>query len=133
MAKKNVIKLEFDSPVAVIGVASNEKIWKICWGINQKLNLKLATEQQDVMRVKGPETYSDIDSNPDFEFYFMENTFKSNKVSKLAKQFRFWLVIRPAKDELPDVAALLKMLAQIDNISLAHDLSNEKDIKNLLP
>jgi hypothetical protein len=133
MAKKNVIQLDFDSPSVVIGVASNDKVWKVCWNINQQLSLQLASAEDDVTRVKGPELYTDPDTDPDFEYYFFENTFKSSKVPQLARQFRYWLVIRPKKDLLPEVKTILRALAEIDNISLAHDLTQEKDIKKLLP
>ena len=73
------------------------------------------------------------DSDSDFDYFFFENSFKSNKVPKLARQFRYWLVIRPKKDRIPEVKGILRALTEIENISLAHDLTNEKDIKKLLP
>lgn len=133
MAKKNVHLLESDSPSSVVGVASNDKIWKICWNINQQLGLQLASAPEDVTQVKGPELYTDFDSDADFDYYFFENSFKSNKVPKLARQFRYWMVIRPKKDRILEVKGILRALTEIENISLAHDLTNEKDIKKLIP
>ena len=133
MAKKNVVLLESDSPSTVVGVASNDKIWKVCWNINQQLTLQLASAEEDVTQVKGPELYTDFDSDTDFDYFFFENSFKSNKVPKLARQFRYWLVIRPKKDRIPEVKGIVRALTEIENISLAHDLTNEKDIKKLLP
>ena len=133
MAKKNVIKLEFDFPAAVLGIASNDRVWKVCWKINQQLGLELATAEDDVHRVKGPELYTDNDSDPDFEYVFFENSLKSKKTPPLARQFRYWLVIKPNRELEPPVSHLLAELSKIDVVSLAHDLSNEKDIKKLLP
>lgn len=133
MAKKNVIELEFDALTMVIGVASNDKVWKVCWKINKQLELNLATAEEDMHRVKGPELYTDFDTDADFEYIFFENNFKSSKVPRLARSFRYWLVIKPQRSEIADVRSLLEKLGQIDNVSLAHDLSNEKDIKKLLP
>ncbi|MEM1000042.1 MAG: hypothetical protein AAGN35_23510 [Bacteroidota bacterium] len=133
MAKKNVIQVEFDSPASVLGVASNDKIWKVCWNINQQLGIQLATAPEDVTRVKGPAMYTDLERDPDFDYYFFENTHKTSKVPRLARQFRYWLVIRHRREVAPEIRTILRRLAQVDNISLAHDLSHEKDIKKLLP
>ena len=133
MAKKNVIKLEFDVPAHVLGVASNDRIWKICWKINQALDLQLATAEEDVHRVKGPELYTDFETDHDFDYIFFENNLKASKVPKLARQFRYWFVIKAKKEAEPDLAKFLEALRGIDIVSLAHDLSNEKDIKKLLP
>ena len=32
-SQKKYIKLEIENPGFVLGIASNEKIWKICWEI----------------------------------------------------------------------------------------------------
>ena len=133
MAKKNILNLEFELPAAVIGIASNEKVWKICWKLNQALEINLASAQDDVTRVKGPALYTDHDSEPDFDFVFFENNLKSNQGPKLARQFRYWLVVKQVKDTAFDLPDLIQKISEIDVISLVHDLSNEKDIKRLLP
>lgn len=133
MAKKNILNLEFELPSAVIGIASNEKVWKVCWKLNQTLGLNLASEQDDVTRVKGPALYADHESDPNFDFVFFENNLKSNQGTKLARKFRFWLVVKLKKELPPDAAALTRKISEIDVISLVHDLSNEKDIKRLIP
>ena len=133
MAKKNVIKLEMDSPATVLGVASNDKIWKVCWKINQGLGLDLSTQEEPAAMLAGPTVYTDFESDSDFDYQFFEADTGSRKVSRLARQFRFWMVIKPKRDLAPDVAALLKQLAGIDSVSLAHDLTEEKDIKKLIP
>lgn len=133
MAKKNILNLEFELPAAVIGIASNEKVWKVCWKLNQTLSLNLASEQDDVTRVKGPALYTDHDSDPDFDFVFFENNLKSSQGTKLARQFRFWLVVKQKKENELDLPTLTRSISGIDVVSLVHDLSNEKDIKRLLP
>lgn len=133
MARKNLIKLEFDTPAFVLGLASNEKIWKLCWGINQELNLSLASAEEQVAEVSGNVIYTDFESSSDFDFFLIENNFPGRKVSKLAKKFRYWLVIRQIREEEPDLQDLLTKLAQVNSVTLAHDLTEEKDIKKLLP
>lgn len=133
MAKKNVIQLEYDAPASVLGIASNDKVWKVCWQLNQALELNLASAEDDMTRVRGPVLYTDDESQPGFGYVFFEQTLKTSKLPRLARQFRYWLVIKPYRDELPDIPAMLQTLRQVDAISLAHDLSQEKDIKKLLP
>ncbi len=133
MARKNLIKLDFDSPTSVLGIASNEKIWKLCWGINQELNLNLSSAEERLAEVEGNVNYTDFESSSDFDFFLIENNFPGKKVSKLAKKFRYWLVIRQVREEQPELPELLTQLARVEAISLALDLSEEKDIKKLLP
>ena len=133
VAKRNILDFDFNQHVAVIGIASNDMIWKLCWKLNQALSLCLATAEDDVTRVKGPVLYTDYDSDLGFDYIFFENDLKPAQGSKLSRQFRYWLVIKGKKDQDPNAAEVLKLLAAIDIVSLAHDLTAEKDIKKLLP
>ncbi len=133
MAKKNILDFGTDQSAIVIGIASNDKIWKLCWKLNQTLSIDLATAEDDVTRVKGPTLYTDFESDPNFEYTFFENNLKPTQGTKLSRQFRYWLVIVRKKEERLDSKQLLQNIATIDIVSLAHDLSEEKDIKKLLP
>jgi hypothetical protein len=133
VAKKNVLDFGTDQSAIVIGIASNDKIWKLCWKLNQTLSINLATAEDDVTRVKGPILYTDFESDPNFEYTFFENNLKPTQGTKLSRQFRYWLVIVGKKEEKLDSQQLLQNIGTIDIVSLAHDLSEEKDIKKLLP
>lgn len=133
VAKKKVIKLDYEPSMTVLGVASNDKVWKVCWKINQQLGLNLSSSEEGMARLTGPELYRDEESDSDFEYLFFENTFQSRKVPPLARQFRFWLAIKAKRDEEPSVEEVLRQLQEIDAVSLARDLSQEKDIKKLVP
>ena len=134
MARKNVIKVEFETPLTVLGIASNEKIWKVVWGLNQELGLELSSSNQDVStHLELADLYTDSETDFNFDYSLFENTLQSRKVPPLARKFRFWLVIRQKRDTAPDVTALLSQLGKIDVVTLAHDLTQEKDIKKLLP
>lgn len=133
MARRNVIKLEYDTPATVIGIASHEKIWKLCWKVNQELQITLASAEEQVAEVAERAVYTDFESDQDFDYFLFENAFQSRKVPVLARKFRYWLVIRHIRDEAPDISAFLQKLSHINIVSLAHDLSDEKDIKKLLP
>ncbi|HEX2901201.1 MAG TPA: hypothetical protein VHS96_15900, partial [Bacteroidia bacterium] len=106
---------------------------KLCWKLNQALSINLATAEDDVTRVKGPVLYTDLDSDPHFEYTFFENNLKATQGTKLSRQFRYWLVVSSKKDEAPDSQTLMQAVTAIDIVSLAHNLSEEKDIKKLLP
>ena len=130
MARKNLIKLDFDTPATVIGIASNEKIWKLCWGINQELNIELASAEEQVAEVSGNIIYSDFDTNLDFDYFLLENNFPGRKVSRLAKQFRYWLVIRHIREETPNVTELITGLNQVNSISWAQTYQEKKTLKS---
>lgn len=117
----------------VIGLASIDRIWKVCWNLNQALGLDLSTGIQEVGTVRGPEIYADHESSNDFDYLLLENPAKGKKVSARANQFRFWLVLKPKREAEPALETLLATLNQVENVSLAMDLSQEKDIKKLIP
>lgn len=135
VAKKNFLNLDFEQEATVIGIASNEKIWKLCWKLNQVLGCNLATAEEDVTRVKGPALYTDLETDDAYDYTFFEVNFKPNQGTKLARQFRFWLVLKPKRDgDGPiEILPIMQAIAGIDIISLVHDISEEKDIKKLLP
>jgi hypothetical protein len=134
LAKKNILDFDFEQGATVIGIASNDKIWKLCWKLNQALQLNLATAEEDVTRVKGPVLYTDFDSDLDFDYCLFENNLKPNQSSKLARQFRFWLSIKiKREDAVFDPAKAMAAIGTIDIVSLVHNISDEKDIKKLLP
>ena len=133
MAKKNHIRVEADPEVWVIGIASNEKIWKVCWDLNQAAQLNMSSGRQDLTSLHVGEFYVDTGSSEDFHFYLFENLNKGKKVSRLAKQFRLWLIVRAQREKHPDIPAFIENLKKAAVVSLAVDLSDEKDINILIP
>jgi hypothetical protein len=134
VAKKNVLNLDFEHEATIIGIASNEKIWKLCWKLNQVLGLNLATAEDDVTRVKGPAMYTDFETDALWDYTLFENDLKPSQGTKLARQFRFWLVVKAKRDGATlEVQPITQAIADIDIVSLVHDISAERDIKKLLP
>lgn len=134
MAKKNVLELGYEHEAVVIGIASNEMIWKLCWKLNQALQLNLATAEDDVTRVKGPSLYHDFETDATFDYLLFENNLKPSQGTKLARQFRFWLVAKAKREDAQlDSEDLRQRISGIDIVSLVHDISDEKDIKRLIP
>ncbi len=133
MAKGKNIKIEFNTPVWVIGIASNERIWKLCWELNKELDLNLTTGSRDLIQAGAGEFYLDQESFPNFEYCLLENNFKKKSQTALARQFRYWLVIKPYQEAVPEIEAIMGNLKEISSISLAVDLSKEKEINKILP
>lgn len=134
LAKKNYIKVDMAIPATVLGIASNEKIWKLCWKINQELEINLGTGEDDLTQLKTRDVYIDQETEPAFEFsMFDKKLIPTRKVPKQIKEFRYFFLIRPLGEREPDPKVYLEALNRIDIISIAVDLTEMKDIKNILP
>lgn len=133
VAKKKHILADEHPPTTVIGIASNDRVWKLASDLKKSLGIGLELDQTRDATSKGPTVYHDLASDGDFEYLFFENESPNPKTPKLARQFRFWLVLINKRDKYPDIEGLLNQLKQIEAVSLAIDLSSEKDIQSLLP
>lgn len=132
LAKHKKISLEFDAPVFVVGIASNERIWKLCWMVNQALNLNLEVGNEGLSSSRN-QGYTDTETDTDFEYQLVEGGLQGKKVPRLARDFRFWLIIRPLREKEPDIPELIAKISEVDIISLAYDLSGIDELKKLLP
>ena len=134
LAKKNYIKVDMEIPATVLGIASNEKIWKLCWEINQALEISMGTGIDDLTQLKTRDVYLDQESDPSFEFsLFDKKLINAKKAPKTIREFRYFFVIRSFGDREPDVRTYLEALNRIDIVSIAVDLTEVKDIKNIIP
>lgn len=131
--RKNHIETESGVPPIVLGLASNERIWKLCWEINQALNLNISAGTDDGSGTPARDIYADTESDPKHDYFLLENNAPPKKLSAKAKTFRFFLVVRPIEKEEFDLKTLLNPLSEIDIVSLAVDLSAEKDINKFIP
>lgn len=131
LAKVNHIKLEDDAPSYVVGIASNERAWKLTFDLNQALGIQLEADSEGIG--PGRAAYVDADSDPDYDYLMVENSFPVRKVPRIARQFRFWLVLRPKRDAESPLRDLIQNLGQVASVSLAHDLSEVDELKKLLP
>ena len=121
-------------PAIVLGIASNEKIWKLCWKINQELEIDLSTGESQANALNSRGIYTSLQENNAFEFtLFDKNLTSSRKIPKNLKEFRYFFVIRQLSDREPEVKNYLKALNSIDIISIAVDVTEVKDIKSIIP
>ncbi|MFM2376642.1 MAG: hypothetical protein RLZZ165_1739 [Bacteroidota bacterium] len=133
VARRNVLDFDPDQHIAVIGIASNDMVWRLCWKLNQALGINLATAEDDLAQTRVPILYADDESDPEFDYIFFENVLKRSQGTKLATTFRFWLVVKGKKDRRAETDALVRVISEIDIVSMALNLTDEKDIKKLLP
>lgn len=133
MAKKNQIRIDFEGNQFVLGIASNERIWKLCWEVNKSLNINLSTELQTLSRPSAPPEYSDYTTDSDFDFTMVENLDQSSRIPKVARQFRYWLIIKPKRDKSPDLADFMSRLKTSEQISMVVDLTALNQEKSFLP
>ena len=127
MAKKNTIKDDFSGKDAVIGISSNEKIWKVAWELNRALGMNLEVSSPAGVLEGEEQGYEDRATSKDLEFFLIENRPGKKKLPAIVKEFRFWLFLRPQKETLPDTEKWIGRIRKIPGISLAVDISGKID------
>ena len=152
LAKKLHIDQEFDDQHDLIGIASDERIWKVCYEINNLLKINLIekgiqsnaeagksmqeeahtglfSEQSDP-RFRFPlARYEDLESVPRKEFILA--TFDRSVLPKEAKAFRYLLLIRYETNAAPPAEEAIIRLKDSNIIRSAVNLSHVNNIKSL--
>ncbi|MEZ4777558.1 MAG: hypothetical protein R3D00_30565 [Bacteroidia bacterium] len=154
MTKRIDIQDIFDYQCVVIGLASNERIWKLCYEVNRQLGLNLTEKELEEGKTEGEESeentsanslfeasdfipddrplayYEDLHSDPRFEFILRKPD--PNHLPKDARPFRFFFLIRAHDSPLPESADLIERLNKSSAILSAVDISHIKNIKQLV-
>jgi hypothetical protein len=152
---------DFDYHYSIIGLASDDPIWKLCWQINQNLNLDL--KKGDIEKLYGAEDpelasdftpaienvktlfegyefetpqkvvdyYEDLESAPRREFALFEHSLRPSP--KEAKVFRYFFLIRSPHDPPGDLEGYLEKLNAIPSILYAVDITGIRNIKQIIP
>ena len=152
MTKRVKIEYSFDCQFTGIGIASDERIWKLCFEINQSLgiNLKKWDSYPDFAEKKPTETtenqllfeddftpqnaspdnyYIDTTSNSRIEYILCRP--KRGLVPREVRMFRFFFFARSLKYPLPQADEIAFCINQISIVLSAIDISHIKNIKNL--
>ena len=127
MAKKTTIKDNFSGQDAIIGISSNEKIWKLVWDLNKALGIKLEVSAPAGILEGEEQGYSDRESSTDFEYFLIENRPGKKKLPAIVKEFRFWFFIRPQKETTPETQKPIITIRKIQGVSLAADITGKID------
>ena len=127
MAKKTTIKDNFSGQDAIIGISSNEKIWKLAWELNRSLALNLEVPAPSAILEGAEQGYEDRESSGEFEFFLLENRPGKKKLPAIVKEFRFWFFLRPHKTALPETQGWIDKIRKLPGIILAVDISGKID------
>ena len=127
MAKKTTIKDSFSGNDSIIGIASDEKIWKLAWELNRVLKMNLEISPQTGILEGAEQGYEDRESSDSFEFFLIENRPGKKKLPAIVKEFRFWFFLRPQKEPGADVQKWITKIRKVPGIGLATDISGKMD------
>ena len=128
--RKKIIRENEEFPAVAFGVSSNEKIWKLAWELNRALSLNLALNNNEEISGEKNEVYSSLHPGGDFDYYLMDHASTGKKIPPKAREFRYWLFIKPRDSALADVNTLLLQLRSVKIISLAMDISDTININD---
>jgi hypothetical protein len=153
LTKRIHIREPFDDQYHVLGIASDAHIWKLCWEINQLLELNLvkkekeAPQREELNRAEEvlaslfkenelqppsgvQHYYEDLESERNVEYTLFESD--RSLSPKEAKPFRYFLMIMSTGEYKPDLAPMILRLNQSEIILSSVDISDIKNIKNIL-
>jgi hypothetical protein len=150
------LKLEDDSDYQhlIMGIASDEPIFKLCWEINDSLNWSLKKvelddehfpdEMDSIAYTIRPLLFNPADFQAitwayyeDHETYPRQEIalFEANpqKIPKEIRAFRYILLLRSNNSELQDSVSLTQALNELSFVISALDITHLKNIKQILP
>jgi hypothetical protein len=147
LAKRLHITNSPDYQWVIIGIASEERIWKVCYAINQQLGLRLKERRTEAPEKPAEAPLFEQDSAafpPSAAAYYEDmETFSRHEYVLLpakrrnlppeARGFSFLLLIHADTSELPAPAAVIEKLLRAEIIRSAVDLSQVNNIKHILP
>ena len=133
MAKKLKLELELDYDFDLIGICSTYSDYRLCWGINQALNLKLESIDDYCLENKKEEDdkfsfYEYFDEQTEESFYLVKN--QSNNYKKLIPEqdkIDYFIIIKDNYEiEIDDLVTKLRTL---DSVLTAFSF-NVNDLKS---
>jgi len=148
---KHTLEIEYDFDFLLIGISSHEKDYRLCWAINNKLNIELT--KQDSLEIKGkkqntPSYFSFFFfENPDaFKEYVIVANFSESKEAEANKLFEeneylipeqksmdYFFIIKGEldSDEINDILIQLKEINTIQ-AAMRIDVKSLKNKQNLI-
>lgn len=138
MAKK-LLNIEYEYDFALIGISCHEKDYRLCWNINQVLNIQLA--KIDSLEIYTPKEKSKgffslffyEDEENQCAYYLLSNRSQYGIVIPEQKQTDFFIIIKGSFFE-NDKTALMEELKKISIILTSFEINPNglKSKKNLL-
>lgn len=136
----------YDYQEIVIGIASDERPWKLGHSLNEILGIHLRNVsdfEDDGLAPQVAQTgllspvplptvrFEDHETHPQCEYVFYSKD--PQKIPTNTRPFRFFLLIRSANADQWPVEATLKDLAASPCVRSVVDLSQDKNLQQLLP
>lgn len=112
----------------LIGIASSEKDYRLCFFLNKQLqlNLSLSEEKLEVHMNKKEFSISFFKGfNTDFEFFLLENTINGSILFPKFKNINFWLVV-VNKTYNKSIEDLEQQINKIDQVIGSFKISDQK-------
>ncbi|MEM6630715.1 MAG: hypothetical protein AAF694_13630 [Bacteroidota bacterium] len=152
MAKRiHLENWEEPEQILLLGIASDERIWKLCWEINQLLEIDMKAVEREVHDTKTEPFqewtvdhklfsfsteednifYQDDKSRKDQDFLLFSARFTER--SKSLRAFRYLFVIRYEGELLIEKEKLLNIINSSSIILSAVDLTDYNDLNPQLP
>lgn len=137
---KHTLEIEYDYSFVLIGISSHEKDYRICWAINNKLELELVkTESLEIKEKKldAPSHYSLFVCNREEEFseYFLiANRSEKGILIPEQKQMDYFIIIKEEEIKEEKVTDIIKKIKEITLVQTAVriDASTLKSKQNLI-
>jgi hypothetical protein len=116
-----------------IGIVSFEKDYRLCFFLNQQLNLNL-TLSDDKLQINLNKTDLALTyfkgHNIDFEFFLFENNVNGTKLFPKYKNINYWLMITN-KTYNKEINEIEQQINKIDAVIGSFRFSNIKDLSQL--
>jgi hypothetical protein len=117
----------------LIGIVSFEKDYRLCFFLNQQLNLNL-TLSDDKLHINLNKTDLALTYfkgyNIDFEFFLFENNVNGTKLFPKYKNINYWLMITN-KTYNKEINEIEQQINKIDAVIGSFRFSNIKDLSQL--
>lgn len=137
---KHTLEIEYDYNFVLIGISAHEKDYRICWALNNKLELNLVkTESLEIKEKKLDETshYSLFVCNREEEFseyLLIANRSEKGILIPEQKQMDYFLIIKEEEIKEEKVTEIIKKIKEITLVQTAVriDASTLKSKQNLI-
>ncbi len=137
---KHTLEIEYDYSFVLIGISSHEKDYRICWALNNKLDLNLIkTESLEIKEKKldEPSHYSlfiDTREEEFSEYLLIANRSEKGILIPEQKQMDYFLIIKEEEIKEEKIKTIFKKIKEITLVQTAVriDASTLKSKQNLI-
>ena len=136
---KHTLEIEMDYDFVLIGISSHEKDYRICWGLNNKLELDLVKVEPLEIKDKKQDELSHFSlfscERPDefMEYFIVSNRSEKGMLIPEQKQLDYFFIIK-GEIENDVVMEMIKKIKEIDLVQTAFriDVASLKSKQNLI-